>query len=193
MIEEWRDVVGYEGIYQVSNLGSVRSLLFNKTKILKQGCATNGYLFVNLWKNKKARPHRIHRLVAEAFLPNPNNLPCVNHKDETRDNNILENLEWCSYSYNLSYGSRAEKCIATRNARKGHSAEKIVLQCDMQGNVIKEWKSLMELSRNGIRRARIQECFSGKRKVYKGYLWLPKSEYENAMRIWNLIEREEIR
>lgn len=190
MIEEWRDVVGYEGLYQVSNKGIVRSLLFNKVKILKQGRASNGYLFVNLWKDKKVKPHRIHRLVAEAFIPNPDNLPCVNHKDETRDNNTLENLEWCSHSYNMAYGTRAERCIATRNIRGCHSAEKVVLQCDLHGNVIKEWKSLKELSRNGIRRARIQECFSGKKKSYRGCLWCPKSEYEDAIKKWNLIEKD---
>ena len=190
MNEEWRDVKGYEGLYQVSNKGNARSLRFNKTKVLKQARATNGYLFVNLFKDKKAKPCRIHRLVAEAFIPNPYNLPCVNHKDETRDNNNLENLEWCSHSYNMSYGSRAEKCIATRNIRGRHSAEKVVLQCDLQGNIIREWKSLMELSRNGIRRARIQECFSGKKNTYKGCLWCPKSEYDDAKKKWNLTEKE---
>lgn len=121
MEEEWRNIAGYESFYQVSNFGRVRSLhrtfvrsdgrLHNKPgKILTPGINPRGYLFVNLSDvNHKITPTRIHRLVAETFIPNPDNLPQVNHKDENKLNNSAENLEWCTAAYNDLYGSRNQK------------------------------------------------------------------------------------
>lgn len=118
MEEEWRDIKGYEGFYQVSNLGNVRSLdrifiksngrRYNKKgKILIPGLTTKGYETVNLSDvNHKITSKRVHRLVAEAFIPNPNNLPQVNHIDENKLNNFVTNLEWCTNTYNISYGTR---------------------------------------------------------------------------------------
>ena len=114
MIEEiWRPVVGYEGLYEVSNTGIVRSLdrydnrnCFRKGKVislLKKG--EYGYIQVNLCYNGKLYKKYVHRLVAQAFLPNPDNLPEVNHKDEDKTNNSVDNLEWCDRSYNLKYGT----------------------------------------------------------------------------------------
>lgn len=119
MIEEWKDIVGYENLYQVSNLGNVRSLdrtiirshgekLTVHGKILKP-MISRGYCYVRLnncgnWKDKQ-----IHRLVAQAFIPNPDNLPEINHKDEIKINNYVENLEWCTREYNVNYGNRSEK------------------------------------------------------------------------------------
>ena len=101
MKEIWKDIKGYEGKYQISNLGKVKSLIGN-SKILKPEIRT-GYYSVSLMKNKKKHYYRIHRLVAEAFIPNPNNLPMVNHKDEDKLNNIASNLEWCDNTYNSQY------------------------------------------------------------------------------------------
>lgn len=117
MIEEWRKIVGYEGLYEVSSLGRVRSLdryvktcyeayKLQKGKILNPGKNTNGYLQVVLHCNGKYKKCLVHRLVSQAFLPNPDNLPEVNHKDEDKTNNRVENLEWCTAKYNLSYGTR---------------------------------------------------------------------------------------
>ena len=103
-MEAFRDIKGYENLYQISNKGNVRSLLTNK--ILIGGTDLQGYKIVTLRKDKKNHTKTVHRLVAQAFLPNPNKLPCVNHKDENKQNNVIDNLEWCSYSYNLNYGSR---------------------------------------------------------------------------------------
>ena len=116
MIEEWRPIVGYEGLYEVSNTGQVRSLdrydnrnCFRKGKVLSPGKNTKGYLFVILTCNGKRKTINVHRLVTEAFLPNPDNLPEINHKDEDKTNNSVDNLEYCDRSYNINYGSRKDK------------------------------------------------------------------------------------
>ena len=107
-MEEWRDIKGYEGLYQVSSLGRVKSLKDShdnyREKILKPG-NVRGYLHVNLYKDTKRKTYRIHRLVAEAFISNPNNYEEVNHKDEDKTNNCVSNLEWCTREYNMSYGT----------------------------------------------------------------------------------------
>ena len=95
MEEIWKDVVGYEGLYEVSNFGNVRSL-FRYKKQLRWDVANNRYATVQLFKNKIGKRLLVHRLVAEAFLPNPRNLPVVNHKDENKLNNNVDNLEWCT-------------------------------------------------------------------------------------------------
>lgn len=113
--EVWKDVLGYEGLYQVSNLGRIKSLpkkdgFYNLPEHIKKQHITNKYYAVSLNKNGKCKNTHVHRLVAKAFLPNPNNLPQVNHKDENKLNNNIENLEWCSAKYNVNYGN----CIAKR-------------------------------------------------------------------------------
>ena len=104
MIEEWKPVVGYEGLYEVSNTGQIRSL--KRNIILRPKKEPTGYLRCNLSLNKNVKTFSIHRLVAQAFLPNPDNLPEVNHKDEDKTNNRVENLEWCNHKYNMNYGTR---------------------------------------------------------------------------------------
>lgn len=113
--EIWNDIQGYEGLYQVSNFGRVKSLerkIFNgenyhisKEKILSPGKDKDGYFQVQLYKEKTVKMRKIHRLVAEAFIPNPNNYPQVNHKDEDKQNNRIDNLEWCDGTYNQNYGT----------------------------------------------------------------------------------------
>lgn len=100
-MEEWKDIKGYESLYKVSNLGKVKSI--NNDMILSDAVNSNGYKTVVLYKNGNRLTHTVHKLVATAFLNNPNNYPCVNHKDENRKNNNVDNLEWCSYSYNNTY------------------------------------------------------------------------------------------
>ena len=120
MSEEWRPIEGYEGLYEVSSYGRVRSLdryvktcyeayKLHKGKILSPAKDKNGYLKVNLCCNGKHNTIRVHKLVAQAFIPNPDNLPEVNHKDEVKTNNNVDNLEWCDRSYNISYGTRTER------------------------------------------------------------------------------------
>lgn len=110
-MEIWKDIPNYEELYQVSNLGRVQSLHYrhsDKTVILSAGNC-KGYLRVPLSKNGKTVLHHIHRLVAEAFIPNPDNLPEVNHIDENKSNNCVENLEWCNHRYNSRYGTRIQR------------------------------------------------------------------------------------
>lgn len=111
IIEEWKDIKGYENKYQISNLGRVKALDYRRTGKEQIISIKNnkGYSEVALWKDSKRKMFMVHRLVAQAFIPNPNNLPQVNHKDENKTNNIVENLEWCTQSYNNSYGTRLER------------------------------------------------------------------------------------
>ena len=116
MSEEWRPVVGYEGLYEVSSYGRVRSLdrydernCFREGRILKLYTSRVGYLRVQLSLNSKKKMYLVHRLVAEAFIPNPDNLPEVNHLDEDKTNNRVENLEFCDRKYNINFGTRKDK------------------------------------------------------------------------------------
>lgn len=107
MEEIWKDIEGYEGMYMVSSLGRVKTLIgrYKNVTILKEGIKNNGYCSITLYKNKKPHHYWVHRLVAQAFIPNPNNYPVVNHKDENPKNNCVENLEWCTQEYNINYGN----------------------------------------------------------------------------------------
>jgi hypothetical protein len=118
--EIWKDIKGYENLYKVSNLGNVYSYLTNK--ILKPG-KDNGYLKVNLSKNKKIKQFTVHRLVSLMFLPNNKDYPCINHKDENPSNNNVDNLEWCTHKYNNNYGSvnkRKSETLKGRNIGENH-------------------------------------------------------------------------
>lgn len=178
-VEVWKDIKDYEGLYQSSTFGRARSLdtyrkgkndslRFCKGKILKPSTNKDGYLQVKLFKNGKKKAYYVHRLVAEAFIPNPDNLPCVNHKDENPQNNSVNNLEWCSYTYNNNYGTRNEK-VAEKNTNGKRS--KTVLQYDLEGNFIKEWQSTRECERNGFKQGNVAACCRGKLKKHKDFIW----------------------
>ena len=178
--ELWKDVEGFEGLYQVSTWGRVRSLdkyvdvkirnvdkVLKRGKILKPAYDKDGYLRVNLCKNGKRTNFYVHRLVAKAFIPNPLNLPIINHKDEVKDNNYPYNLEWCTDEYNTNYG--------TANKRRAEKQSKKVYQYDMQGNLIKEWSSVAEADRNGYDAKTISACCLGKLKTHQNFIWSYKS------------------
>ena len=158
MEEIWKDIKGYEGLYQVSNLGRVKSLKFGKERILKPGRKKIGYLIVLLYDNNGiCKWFRIHRLVAEAFIPNPNNLPEVNHKDEDKSNNRVSNLEWCTRQYNNEYS----KAIP-------------VNQYTLSGEFVKQWVSTAAFAKSiGKPNARnhLTECCKGKIKSAYGFIW----------------------
>lgn len=160
-MEEWKDIKGYEGLYQVSTLGRIRSFHEYggvKERILHLKICKNGYVSVALAKDGKYTYPLIHRLVAQAFVPNPDNKPVVNHKDENKANNHADNLEWCSTEYNNTYG--------TRNQRAIESKKKKVL-CVETGVIFDSQKTAQALTRlNGINRV-----VRGKQKTSGGYHW----------------------
>ena len=181
MEEIWKDVKGYEGYYLVSNLGNVKSVdryvkHDEENVSLKRGAYKKaqlfecGYMYINLSKNGKSNYFRVHRLVAEAFIPNPDNLPEVNHKDENKLNNCVDNLEWCTREYNLNYGTGRE-----RNKLKlinNLKLSKAVLQYTKDEVFIKEYPSAAEVEREtGINHSNVALCCMGKRKTAGGYIW----------------------
>lgn len=176
MKEIWRDIKDYEGLYQVSNFGRVRSLDRNgkgkgngsKGKILKL-CLdkSNGYYIVMLYKNGISKKYSVHRLVAEAFIPNPDNLPTVDHINRIRTDNRIENLRWADYRLQRENCDKEPNKIALKE-----SCSKPVLQYTKGGQFIKEYPSITEAGRNtGINYSSICQCCLGKRKSAGGYIW----------------------
>lgn len=183
MKEVWKDIKDYEGYYQISNFGNVRSLdryvvsksgwsKFVKGRILKSSLHHYGYLQVSLLKNNKAVSIWVHSLVANAFLDNPNNLPCVNHKNEIKTDNRVENLEWCTIAYNNNYGNRNMNIsLSQRNDR---NKSKKVIQYDKQMNKISIFPSVMEASRcTGVKESSIRNVCKQKTHYLTagGYIW----------------------
>ena len=158
------DIENYEGLYAVTSCGKVWS--YRNKKFLKPATDKDGYQIVCLCKNSQKKMCRIHRLVAEAYLPNPDNLPQVNHKDENKTNNCLQNLEWCDAKYNHNYG--------TGNNRGAISRKKPILQYDLNGNFIREWPSATDVGKEV--QANIVNCLKGKVKTAYGYTWKYKNE-----------------
>lgn len=184
MDEIWKDIEGYEGLYQVSNLGRVRSLLrinrcFDKTyirkgKVLKGMSDKDGYSYVLLSKEGVQRKFLIHRLVAKHFILNPQNFPQVNHKNEVVNDNRLENLEWCDCVYNIRYGTGVKRRAELQTNKHG---AKVVLQFTLDGEFIREFPSTMEIVRvYGFRQSHINECCLGKAKSSYGYVWKYKDK-----------------
>lgn len=181
-MEEWRNIEDYDD-YQVSNLGRVRSLdrwvnnygnskQFIKGRILKPYKGNHGYLNVALFKNGKGKWCTVHRLVAQAFIENPDNLPCINHRDECKTNNHVDNLEWCSYQYNANYGTKMKRISEQLKGRNNIKLSKTVYQYSLDGVLIKEWLSAAEVKRQlGYNRQNINQCCLGKRKTAYGYIW----------------------
>ena len=160
MVEIWKDIKDYEGLYQVSNLGRVKSLHFNKELLLKLRLTGRGYYQIDLQKDKNIKRALVHRLVAEAFIPNPDNLSCVNHKDENKLNNCVDNLEWCTQMYNIHYGTGLQRRIATQY--------KPVL-CVEKGII---YPSQIEAGRQlGMCHRHINDCCKGRRSTTGGYHW----------------------
>ena len=176
--EIWKDIEGYEGLYQVSNMGRVKSLNYKHTG--KEGILKpygNGYLQVELCKEGNREQPLVHVLVATAFLDNVDNLPEVNHKDEDKENNYVENLEWCSKLYNANYGTRSKRSAEKRRGRKQTEEQikkksKPVFSVDKESGLIMWWESIMEAERVlGINHSNITKCCKGKANSAGGHIW----------------------
>ena len=184
MTEEWRDIAGYEGKYMVSNTGKVKSLNYSNTGkegILEAHANEKGYLRVMLCKDGKKKVYRVHRLVAQAFIPNPDNLPQVNHIDENKENNCMDNLEWVTCSENINHGTRNQRVVEKLKGRKlseesvkkvAEKLSKPVFSVDKVTGEIKNFPSAIEASRQtGIDKGNITRCCQGKLKSAKGFYW----------------------
>lgn len=175
MQEIWKPIKGYEGLYQVSDQGRVKSLerknCFGRTvkeRILKPYDKGYGYLSVDLFIDGKRKQHQVHRLVCEAFHENPENKPQVNHKNEIKADNRACNLEWCTRRENCNFG--------TRNARIGEAVVKAqsqpIGQFSLDGELIKVWQSTHEAERQtGFNQGNISKVANGKRKTASGFIW----------------------
>ena len=170
-MEIWKDIKGYEGLYQVSNMGRIKSLNYRNTGeegILRHSLDSYGYLKVTLHKNGKQKYFRIHRLVAETFIPNVNNLPEVNHIDENKENNHVENLEWCDRKYNNNYGSRNERASVSMKGKK-HKLKKQIL-CIETGEIFDTSQDVINIMFNGKgSQSNIRNHLNGQRKSAYGY------------------------
>lgn len=198
--EIWKSIPDFPN-YMVSNLGNVKSLNFgrmNKEKILKPHINTYGYYQAHLSKNGKHYYFYIHRLVAQAFIPNPDNLPQVNHKDEDKINNAVSNLEWCTAKYNNNYGTHNERMGKTRRGikftpehkdklSKAHKGlityQRPILQLSKSGLIIlRKWESAKQASRElNVNNSHIGSCCRGERKTAGNYRWIYLDDYVNRM------------
>lgn len=183
MKEIWKDIKDYEGLYQVSNFGRVKSLrryvargtnkYWVNEKILKPRY-TKGHYYTSLHKNKKSKNYYIHRLVAEAFIPNPDNLPCINHKDENTANNNVNNLEWCTHKYNANYGTRNKRLsdMFTNDPKRSKP-----IQCIETGTI---YPSAKEAERQtGIFATKIIQVCKKRHQTTGGYHWKYYNKEEN--------------
>ena len=173
--EIWKKIENYDNYY-ISNRGNVLNI-YEKAikrnskekgiafKILKPIKDTNGYYCVSLYKNKSFKNYKIHRLVAEAFIPNKRNYNQINHKDENKSNNQVENLEWCNSKYNNNYGSRKNRASKKMNIS--------VSRFDNEGKLIKKYDSIQSVKKDGFDPSKVCSICKNKygRKTHKGYIW----------------------
>ena len=189
--EEWRDVVGYEQLYSVSSFGR----LMSKTKVLPNAksfrttqpilisgvISRNGYRKAILCKSRNERSYvSIHRLVAQAFIPNPNNYPTVDHIDRNRSNNRVENLRWCTLKDNMNNPLTIKHCSKVRRSRTNNVICKPVVAV-RNGIVVKQYDSVKSASKDGYKESSIRYVCCGFSKSYKGYKWMYLSDYEKSL------------
>lgn len=172
-IEIWKslDFLGYPD-YEVSNFGNIKSLKQGREKLLKFLKGSNEYSNVRLCKNNKTKSFTIHKLVALAFIPNPENLPIINHKDENKQNNHVSNLEWCSHKYNNRYNNAHIKKGEKRKGRPNYKRRKPILQYTKDNIFIREWESALVASRElNLNSNSIGHCCRNTIKTSGGYIW----------------------
>lgn len=167
MQEIWKDIKDYEGLYQVSNNGKVKSI--KRDIILKSSSNHKGYLYVILCKNNKSKVGRIHRLVAETFIPNPENKPQVNHINGIKADNNVNNLEWCTNTENLKH---AFAIGLKTNVGNNNPRTRKINQYNLQGDFIKCWNSIYDIEHTlNFSRSSIWRCCTAKFKQSHGFVW----------------------
>lgn len=165
-MKKWKTVKGYEN-YEVSDTGEVRRI---GGEVMRQWVTNWGYRMVQLWRDGVGKHHSVHRLVANAFIDNPDNLPQVNHIDENKANNSVDNLEWCSAKHNINHGERNAKTskALTNNPLRSRR----VLQYSKDGAFIMEYPSLHEAERcTGVQAGSICYSAKGTNRIGGGYVW----------------------
>lgn len=171
MKEIWKDIIGYDGKYQVSNFGNVRSFKRCKSGKLLKKCNHKGYQVVLL--NNVRKLCLVHRLVANAFIPNKENKPQVNHINEIKTDNRVENLEWCTAKENVNHGTfikRMAKAVS-KSMKNNKKTSHQVNQLSIDGCFIKKWPSIKEAGRNGFVTTSIIRCCKKMKYEHKGYKW----------------------
>lgn len=183
MEEIWKDIIGYEGLYQVSNFGKVKSLSRNvnngtlkgriiKEKILIPQDNGKGYLYVRLHKQNREVHYYIHRLVAQSFVENPHNYSQVNHINEKKYDNVMSNLEWCDCSYNIKYGTGNTRRLRSRNDNNNNNSEKEIHQYLLNGDYVRSYRSIAKAAKiNNILENGIRACCKGYSKSAYGFIW----------------------
>ena len=202
--ETWKDVVGFEGLYKVSNKGNIYSVERRDSRgnrcggrILKTKYGGKGYRQVNMYKNGKSKTTFVHRIVADAFIPNPENLPQVNHIDEDKDNNNVKNLEWCTHKHNMNHGTLKE--------RTAQALSKKVKATNIKTGEFLTFNSAKEAEREGYGSGAVSMACRGVYKTsagklvgdgrtYKGFRWSYEDEEENeSKQAWQLDSKEGLR
>lgn len=195
--EVWKPIKDFECLYEINNLGEIRSLdreviysngvkHIHKGKMLKPRKDKYGYLNIVLNKNGKSKTFKVHRLVAITFIPNPNNLPEVNHKDENKLNNSINNLEWCTSKYNCNYGNHSKNISKSLTGRTlSEQTKKLmsdsrsikVVQLSLNDELIKIWNSLRETDKFGYNHSCVSACCRGIKKTHRGFKWIYYNDY----------------
>lgn len=191
MKEEIYKIIEDNPNYMISNMGNVKSLNYNRTgeeKLLKQQINKNGYPIIrisNIYKHKITL--YVHQLVAKSFLPNPNNYPCVNHKNEVKTDNRVDNLEYCTKQYNNIYGTRNERIgkalkgknmTETQNIKQHNELKKPIVQYDKNNKLIGIYESAKQASELlGISKTHISNVCKGKRNFCGGFRWVFLEDY----------------
>lgn len=178
MQEIWKDIPNYQGLYQISNLGNIRSLLNGSKRVLKPNPSNCGYYKVELYNNGKSKVFYIHRLVANSFIPNPDNKKQVNHIDGDKSHNCVDNLEWVTPSENQKHAFSIGLSKSNMLGKKGslNPKSKKIEQFDSNGNFIKSWDSIAEACEfYNCNHSSISNCIAGRKKTVKGFVWKYKS------------------
>ena len=184
--EEWKPVKGYEGYYEISNYGNVKSVdrikkeicrhggyrtTFHKGKYIKQFENNKGYYFVRLSKSNAIEKKYLHRLVAEAFIPNPENKPEVDHIDGKPQNNNIKNLQWATHKENLNNPIAKQRWSKTKKGKANIELAIPVYQYTIDGKFVKKWYSAVEAGENGFSKMSVWKCCNNKQKNHKGFIW----------------------